>query len=479
MSFIVTKSDCLPLTKSNELQDTVWSETLKMYLFPYRDIYAIDSNNDNREITHRAIIVRPENERQQRELELNPLLSIRYIPFGWEGRNSSTPDIMPDFDCNDECIIDTDSSDAVVVPELYIYWPVSYAIPDSLDYNVAYAVSFPKSIDKTSTKSAYSEYKVCRLTTWDSLLNDYVPAPGVKIVIQPGIVVAGETNANGLFYIPMDSTSGYVYAVLQTSNWTITTNENTAPKVYSLGTVSSIINSGSDIVNLQLPSSAHLISHRSAYSFYHENHKLSSWGPLSFEHIRIAVSDTLSSAAGLFKCHSNPAFIQIRPTANAFTTFHELGHYAHYSRIGRSSFVTHWDASKWYKLVVESFGSFAAWHVGKLYYNYYGLFSSSLSSDFTGQARQDWLYTGTNVTSRYSPLFVDIVDDYNQHSTNISYIDDPIFLSSGFSLIQGIIDNCYTYSSLSAKFHEYDSVLGMTTINNYLYYYNYWYNHNL
>ena len=472
MSDEASFSDVPVFTKSVLLQDTVWDEILQMYLFPYKDSSVIENTSDGREITHRAIIVRPKNERQQRKLEMNPFLSVRYIPFGWEGINSYTVNDSCDAYGDTECSIDTESLDTIVVPKLYVYWPVSLEIPDSLDYEEAYVASFPKSINEVNQRS---EYKVCRLTTWDTLLGDYVPAPGVKIVIQPGIVTAGTTNANGYFYIPTNLTSGYVYAVLQSSNWTVTSNDNTAPKVYSLGTVSSIINSGSNIVNFQLSSSTHLISHRSAYCFYHDNHLLSNWNPSNFEHIRIAVLDTLSSS-GKFKCHSDPPFIQIRQGSSAFVAFHELGHYAHYCRIGGSNFVSYWDATNWYRLIVESFGSFADWHVGTLYYNYLGYFSFS---DFTGDANQGWNYTGTNTLSRYSPLFVDIIDDYNQYNTSTLYLYDPIYLSSGFTLIQGIIDNCYTISSLYQKFHEYDTVLGETTINNYLDYYNYWYNNNL
>lgn len=42
-----------------------------------------------------------------------------------------------------------------------------------------------------------------------------------------------------------------------------------------------------------------------------------------------------------------------------------------------------------------------------------GLEKTSLNSDITGQARQEWDYQNTT-NNYYTPLFVDLVDDYNQ-----------------------------------------------------------------
>ena len=43
--------------------------------------------------------------------------------------------------------------------------------------------------------------------------------------------------------------------------------------------------------------------------------------------------------------------------------------------------------------------------------------------DFVSQARQYW---DPSNPSNYSPIFVDLIDDYNQHSYSSIYVDDII-----------------------------------------------------
>lgn len=52
-------------------------------------------------------------------------------------------------------------------------------------------------------------------------------------------------------------------------------------------------------------------------------------------------------------------------------------------------------------------------HMGEAYYLNQGWKKTSLNSDITGQARQEWDYQNTT-NNYYTPLFVDLVDDYNQ-----------------------------------------------------------------
>ena len=51
--------------------------------------------------------------------------------------------------------------------------------------------------------------------------------------------------------------------------------------------------------------------------------------------------------------------------------------------------------------------------MGEAYYLNQGWKKTSLNSDITGQARQEWDYQNTT-NNYYTPLFVDLVDDYNQ-----------------------------------------------------------------
>ena len=489
-----------------------------MYLFPYKDSYSLDTfqkayddlSNDSSLVgfergtellpTHHALIIRPKNENQQRQIEQNRLLNVRYIPFGYEGINPDTPygtQYSPDSEGEEECFMDSESESAVNIPNLYVYWPVSLEIPDSLDYDVSYEVFIPDYANSTGNclsenilfllerevqvkKNDDTRYggqcpiTMCSLTVWDSLLEEYVPVPKAKIVIQPGIIVADTTNANGDFLIPSNLTSGFVYAVLQTSNWTVSNNYSTAPVVINLGSVASINSSSSEIVMIQQPSSVALAIQRAAHTFYYGSHSLSCWNPLDFDHIRISIVDTMTTAAGRFYGYANPPYINIKPgnsDARFFTTIHEIGHYAHFNRLGRSTYISRRESSNWYRLIIESFASFAAWDIGRNHYLSNGFLPISSSDDFTSNDRQRWSYLATSL---YSPLFVDIVDNHNQYSVGHTYLNDPFYFSDGYSIAREIIDDGDSFHSVQNIIGSHIATVGGDYLDDYMDCFDYW-----
>lgn len=91
------------------------------------------------------------------------------------------------------------------------------------------------------------------------------------------------------------------------------------------------------------------------------------------------------------------------------TTLHELGHYCQFHLRGGT--FSAYDGT--WNILLESYASYAGWHMGEAYYLNQGWKKTSLNSDITGQARQEWDYQNTT-NNYYTPLFVDLVDDYNQ-----------------------------------------------------------------
>ncbi len=503
-----------PIITKSDKDAAVWDNQLGMYIFPYEDRYSLavfqaaynklyqDSLlvNSCSELklkpTHKALVIQPRDEAQQRMIERNEQLMVRYIPFGYEGFNSFT-EITPDCHVEDDCddySTDTESHYSCEIPKQYVYWPVTLDIPSSINYKEEYEVFIPGYSNRSGndlpnsvlsvlenevlqTSSNRTGYRSCNLSVWDNLLNDYVPLSGTRIEIHPAVTYTDTTDVNGNFFIPANLNYGYVYAVLRTSNWVITSNYSTNAIFICLGAVGTINSSSAEVEMIQLSSTAALAAQGAAYTFYHEPQSLSSWNPRNYDQIRIAVVDTVTYG-GWFHGGANPPFIQIPPGTNRkehfFSTLHELGHYAHYNRIGRSSYLSLPCLKKWYRLIKESFASYASWHIGRNYYLSRGYVSSS--NDFTGQGRQKWSFLSSD---KYSPLFVDIVDNYNQYSIDPLYLYDPFYFLQGYTLVREIVDDCISFQTVSDKIHSYNAHVGGDYIDGYLNCYYYWYLTNL
>lgn len=496
-----------PGATKTETNASVWAEDLQMFLFPCEDKYRlsffqnaynkISRDSSTLKPTHMAVKIHPQSVVQQRSIEQNEQLLVRYIPFGYEGYNFSpqeTNDFQRDNQAElveDNCV-DINAQVNVNIPYLYVYWPVTIEIPDSLSCEPVYPAFIPSFANKSGNNLSYdilsslerevlgqttssSGNRLCQLTVWDDLIEEYVPVPGARIEIHPASTYTDTTDSNGYFSIPSGLTSGYVYARLQSSNWIITLNNSTGAAISCLGATSTIDSSDADVVQIQLSASAALFAHRAAFEFYNDIHEFSCWEPRNFNRISISVVDTLTSG-GRFYCHANPPYIHIQPGSGHsrfFTTLHELGHYAHYCRIGSTNFVSYWDSTEWYKLITESFASTVSWQIGGDYYLSIGYTPTYYF--FTNQDRQRWSYLSD---SRYSPLFTDIVDNYNQRNVNSAYLDDPFYFTAGYYIIRGIIDDCVSFQSVCDRIKSYTPVIGGDAIDDYLDCYNYWRLHN-
>jgi len=128
-----------------------------------------------------------------------------------------------------------------------------------------------------------------------------------------------------------------------------------------------------------------------------------------------------------------------RTTSDVYaTTLHELAHVAHCNTMGNIQFLQVKD------VVVESWAvAFSYYITRKTYsdygYNYYGNY-----------VYQNWPSFPTT-EHYYSPLFIDLIDDYNQHFVDGYYVyDDNI---SGFNLAQlsNALLKSYGLVSLSAN----------------------------
>ena len=78
----------------------------------------------------------------------------------------------------------------------------------------------------------------------------------------------------------------------------------------------------------------------------------------------------------------------------------------------------------------------------------------------------------------YSPLFIDIVDNYNQYYSSTSNLNDPFYFLHSHALVRSIIDNCVSFQSVCDMINSYNPQIGGDYIDDYLQCYNYWYSHN-
>ncbi len=89
------------------------------------------------------------------------------------------------------------------------------------------------------------------------------------------------------------------------------------------------------------------------------------------------------------------------------TVCHELGHLRHYFKINDYYFYYYGGITK---LIKESYASYVGWMVGEDYYLSKGFVKPYDGYLINRQGRQFWYSNSSN----YSPLFVDLIDSYNQ-----------------------------------------------------------------
>ncbi len=127
------------------------------------------------------------------------------------------------------------------------------------------------------------------------------------------------------------------------------------------------------------------------------------------------------------------------------TTFHEMAHVSHRRFIGNNAF---WNTSDF---IIESWARAVQVALSNKYYNeklssYPGCLTYTNS-----RTVQDWTQNVSENSRSYTPVFIDLMDDYNQSILSSNYINDEI---QGYTLqeIQNyILQGSYGLSSLSVK----------------------------
>lgn len=315
----------------------------------------------------------------------------------------------------------------------------------------------------------------------DRFLNTKVPLANLKQRFQLGSNIWDVyTNSSGTFYIPggVPLDASYSHLFLH-ENWKLTWENSTTPFMTTWGTIRECWGSKATIDMQPVGGLGTYEMHPAVNYYYHGPHAVSTWHYESGIRIEAIPAVSVDNYLGAFYYpRSSNAFIKIFQTTQRQnnhligTILHELGHFTQYGeRSGYSGY------SAVHKLLREPYAEYVGWYVGEHYYANMGY--TPLANDYlTGCNPQGWQRTNSS-TAYYSPLFVDLVDDYNQGaSSNSSYNNDKI-KGVPYYIIKEVAANCTDWNSVKAKLRaNAGAYYSLTDINNFFIPYDYWFANN-
>ena len=416
--------------------------------------------------THYAIRIYPKTEEELSFIENMEDIKISYHPFDYypvtisgetaEGNTISFEEnpykiVHSDIETSSGRHIDQES---FPLPVLYVVWPINKPIPDSIHHKIDYEVFLPKyaittrsfsSVEKSnlsileekaislatgmngrriSTKSDCPDsvnYKTLRgtITCLDNYSNRYLPLGRLLLVFQFGSNIEyGQTTADGRFDITTEIMDGANFTCrFSNSKWSIYYSNGSGPVETSFGTISSLINQGtSSALDLNLIASMGtptLEIHRAADFYFNEQNEINA----AIFQYPIKIYSYLGSNDSLgeteFPKNSQP-YINIYNVTPDYdeetisTVLHELGHTYQFKNKGNN----YDDFNQSPRLIQESFASYVGWHLVRQYY--ITQLNRYIIEDMSHNSRQEWSSSISEDFIYYSPLFVDLVDTYNQ-----------------------------------------------------------------
>lgn len=397
--------------------------------------------------THRAIRIDIEDMKQLFQLLADTTLYIQFYPFNYEPVKDSFihkyNSFIPSSNTEEvECqILDRDLDTRYYLP-IYVFWPKDKSIPNELNYDVLYNAFIPRQAlnNETLSKGSYPS-RDGRLMTYDNRLNQYVPLGNVVIYYTSKVkTILGQwfilpniasVNSNGEFHLAYPATDQYLRIYLANNKFIICEGNSSNVKIILSDTLDNYI-TGSDSLEINLPTDFFLDVYKAAQYYFFQGNELLN---------QVEKYDTLGSAIdihaidnsspdgylGCFYNNSSP-YIEV---FNAYktnytgasskifgTVNHELGHATNRARVGQQVM------SQTDTVIKESFASFFGW------YNVYQYYSSvatthQIVNNICTQGRQTWTASSSNIN--YTPIYIDLFDNYNQHTYSSSpYNQDPI-----------------------------------------------------
>jgi hypothetical protein len=401
------------------------------------------------------------------------------------------------------------------LPVLYAVWPVDKALPDGYDYETDYEVWLPaaavqtrggamdaataRDLENEAIRLALGDAAAADAATraggartragttlsgefweWEALREVQAPVPNVRVKFHLGSnIVETTADEQGRFSVTADAIPAAASwdIVFQTPEFKVTRNTSTVPKFFVQGNVyqSNWWSADETHVSHKIGTFDAAIIRALSY-YYYTPHELSKWTVPDGIRV-IAHNNSSGSYNGLFTYSSlGVSYITVyrNNTSNVNflmgTVLHELGHFVHFRERGGYANMKVTD-----RFLAESFASYSGWWLTERYYRELG-YEKSPGEDISGQARQtSWRSTTSGDWGYYSPLFVDLVDDYNQSARGDAYNDDRVKLTSPATIMR-IAKESDTWESCKAILRA-DAPLAAQGLDAFLTPYEYWYGH--
>lgn len=439
--------------------------------------------------THYAIILFPRNENELNEMLARKDIVTSFIPFGFTLAQVNHSNSCKDNIFVSECKYyynDPASGASKKMPPLYAKWPVSVPVSDTYDYTIAYNLFIPNYSSLTNNtndkllqlENQAIQHIACldnpvrgssnrtisgRIFDLDSVLGNNVSVKNLRMRLQYGLnIMETYTDAGGYFsFSGVINDNATLYAVFENDRWRICLNSLISYSL-PLGTVSDCW--GQSSYHYFYTNFDYMPIHRGANFFFHGNHEVAT--PSCNYAIRIKMSQVVFGENYFQSSVLLTPFIEICDFHKGFDgrfvsdVCHELGHFQHYL-LCNSNYSTYTSIPLFIR---ESYASYTSWSLSREYYQ--SLNASYYNTNweiYLGPDRQVWLPStsyGTD-SENYSPLFIDLIDDYNQYLQTTpyhTYLDDSI-VGCPHSWIESLITTSSTmgdlYDNLTSKIGYY------------------------
>lgn len=462
-------------TKASDTE-SFYDEQTGFYLVPNKDVYELSNvqreyerltgAKDRLSPTHKAIKLMPSDEATAHSLLSDTTMWVSIIPFGWRPIAQKTDPVFYHDNQKQGDYFETNASNngcneegiPPVITPIYARWPIGKSIPANISYEFLYDIYTPSSNSGIDSllNSVLSHISTrierpdggqqptwhLRIRAFDSVLNSYQEVKNVHVKYKNYLnYYSGtlSTDNNGMVIVPEDVPMATTVVLLElyTEDFRVT-SENSSNyvslllhSVFLYAQMPYEVYMGFPTTIVDLPYNFKLHVFQAARYYYKGNNdllnnidKLELDSPLRIAAYNDSTSLTHNGLRGIgwFFGGSNPPYIEIAnydstPSKILGTTLHELGHASHYAEMGFSSFVNTDN------LIKESFASFMGWYNVRSYYNSVLTTDSQVHNACT-QGRQSW---PENSNGNYTPVYIDLIDDYNQSiEENSSYVNDYI-----------------------------------------------------
>lgn len=402
------------------------------WIRPFTDPYIITEDDlaGGKTPTHYAVSFYPKN-----EIEVNRLMSIdgariSYVPFGYEAvHESEIPNSVKDQ--LDRRSFTKQSVKNSQLPVFYLVWPVGLDFPKDLDYRIEYLAILPNYSEGSNIgNSKGRSYRILdgTISNTDSMFGSSLPVSNLKIRIQYGLdIIDRYTGSNGYYTISGNiNDNASVYIVYENDRWRLSRKGSMFTYSWLLGKVKDLWPTSSSSYS-PVFTNTYLTVHRAANYFFHGTNSVTV--PTCNYAIRINMNESTLLGETYFQVPLGSPYIEMSDfwasfSGNqVFATMHELSHFYHYLTKGNYSSYNAVNS-----VIKDSFADFLAWYISRNYYTYEngGVYDSAWNSSLGG-GKQFWNHLDTTYENRYTPVFIDLIDNYNQYyELGAQYNNDPI-----------------------------------------------------